>query len=111
MLHKKSDETDVTVERCKVQSSETIVATAALVDPDFEHLLSLLLFSFQQAPSVASLATTAVERPLRLVILQGEVNQHLAGTLVVLVGSIHDWRVAATVEDIRHVELVLGRVE
>ena len=111
MLHKKSDETDITVERCKVQSCETIVATAALVDPDFEHLLSLLLLSFQQASPVASLAATAVERPLRLVILQGEVNQHLAGTLVVLVGSIHDWRVAATVEDIRHVELVLGRVE
>lgn len=108
MLYKKSDETDVTVKSCKVQSSETIITTAALVDPDFEHLLSLLLFPLKQASSITSLATTTIQWPLRLVILESKIDQHLAGTLVVLIGSIHNWSVATAVEDICHVQFVLG---
>ena len=69
MLDKESDETDITVECCEVQSSETIITTAALVDPDFEHLLSLLLLPLKQASSVTSLATASIQWPLRLVIL------------------------------------------
>ena len=69
MFNEKSDETDITVESCEVQSSKTIITTAALVDPDFEHLLSLLLLPFKQASSVTSLATASIQWPLRLVIL------------------------------------------